>query len=190
MDTKLLDFLVDLAVRLRLALLPIGVDERPLVRDWCDFLGMRASEEQIRQWAEQSPPCWAVVSGPISQAVILEFNGVRGNITMKALGLAPHVRTGDGYHIYMRDPGWPITMFSEQADLAKKYPDVRIRADRGYGIVCGRTIFGQCTLLRELIPNPLESIPDDLRALLGLLKPTTIPDDLRAILGLPKPPKT
>jgi hypothetical protein len=116
--------LIETAMRLGFALLPIGLDKRPLTKSWKEFQRMRASREQVELWAKEQPPAWAIITGAISGVVVLDFDGAVGNSTMQALGLNPHVRTGSGgHHVYFAHPGWHVPTISSKSkrDLGERY---------------------------------------------------------------------
>jgi len=126
-------------------------------------------------WDQQfDPPAWAVITGAISGVVVVDFDGDAGNATMRALGLTPHVRTGSGgHHVYFEHPGWHVSTVNSKAKraLGERYPGLDIRADGGYAIFAGRTSAGEYVWLREMVPDPLDVLPDEVRAALGLLVP-------------------
>jgi hypothetical protein len=169
-----------MAIRLAFAVLPVDLEKRSFVA-WKGYQITAPSQEQVTTWEQQfNPPAWAIITGAISGVIVLDFDGARGIATMRALGLNPHVRTGSGgYHIYFRHPGWPVSTVNSKSkqELGEKYPGLDIRADGGYAIFAGRTEKGEYTWLREMIPDPLDTLPDEVREALGLLFPPPPPTE-------------
>ena len=108
--------LIEQAMRLSWALLPVGPDKRPLVKSWKEFQLTRASQVQVESWVQGHPPAWAIITGAVSGVIVLDFDGEAGNATMRALGLNPHVRTGSGgHHVYFVHPGWPVATVNSKS---------------------------------------------------------------------------
>ncbi|HLH30353.1 MAG TPA: bifunctional DNA primase/polymerase [Terriglobia bacterium] len=159
-----IQFLVEMALRLRFAIIPIRSDKRPVLASWKEFQSLCPSQAQVELWARDQPPAWAIITGAISGVVVLDFDGDRGIATMNALGLLPHVRTGSGgFHAYFRHPGWYVATVNSKAkrELGDRYPGLDIRADGGYAIFAGRTQAGEYTWLRDMVADPLDMLPDD-----------------------------
>ena len=55
--------------------------------------------------------------------------------------------------------------------LGARFPGLDIRADGGYAVFCGQNESGSYQWVREMRPDPLDTVPTNLRALLGLLHP-------------------
>src|ERR1017187_4926308 len=144
-------------------LLPVDMDKHPLTKSWKEFQVARASEAQIEQWLRIDPPAWAIITGAVSGIVVLDFDGDRGNATMGALGLNPHVRSGGGgHHVYFQHPGWPVSSVNSKSKqaLGEKYPGLDVRADGGYCVFAGRNRSGEYEWLRDMVPDPQELLPD------------------------------
>src|SRR4051812_17864237 len=96
------------AWRLGFNVFPVGLDKKPRSA-WKSYQVRRIHEEEINQWMNMTPPAWAVVTGRISNVIVLDFDGAKGLHTMRQLKLDPHVRTGSGgYHVYFKHPGWNV----------------------------------------------------------------------------------
>ncbi len=98
---------------------------------WKDYQHQRADELQIIQWWEQWPDSnIGIVTGKISQLVVVDIDGPKGEESLREAGLehfrAPTVLTGGGgRHLYC----W----YSEQARTgAGILPKVDVRADGGF----------------------------------------------------------
>jgi hypothetical protein len=170
-------FLVEMAMRLALSIIPIRINKRPF-ESWEEYQRGAATQSQVEMWMRENPPAWAIVTGAVSRVIVLDFDGERGNATMRALGLDPHVRTGSGgHHVYFVHPGWhaPTVNSKSKRSLGERYPGLDIRADGGYAIFAGRSSSGEYVWLRDMTPDPLELLPDDVREALGLLTPPPPP---------------
>lgn len=166
-------FLLEMALRLAWAIIPVDLNKRSMF-PWKGYQLRPPSQEQVELWKPGDPPAWAVITGSVSRLVVLDFDGDNGNATLNRLGLTPHVRTGSGgHHVYFRHPGWhvPTVNSKSKRSLGENYPGLDIRADGGYAIFAGRTNAGEYFWLREMEPDPLDILPEDLRDALGLLVP-------------------
>src|ERR1035438_1554970 len=65
--------LIEQAMRLSWALLPVGPDKRPLVKSWKEFQLTRASQVQVESWVQGHPPAWAIITGAVSGVIVLDF---------------------------------------------------------------------------------------------------------------------
>lgn len=103
--------------------------KHPLV-SWAALQGASAEEETVREWWRRWP--WAnvgVVTGAFSDIVALDVDGPQGVESVRSAGLQlPRTvssRTGRGWHLYFRHPGWQVTTRSGIL------PGVDIRGDGG-----------------------------------------------------------
>ena len=162
------------ATRRGFSIIPVGSDKRPALTTWKPYQTRRASEDELRQWAQKRPTGWAVVTGEISGLIVLDFDGERGLETMQALGLQPHVQTGSGgAHVYFAHPGHHVPTLNSKSkiEMGQRWPGLDIRADGGYACFAGRNRSGAYEWLRELDPEPIDLLPTDLQEFLGLLPP-------------------
>jgi len=151
--------------------IPVNSDKRPRF-PWKTYQERLPTVEELNDWWKQRPDAWAVVTGAISGIVILDFDGEDGLGTLDRLSLQPHVRTGSGgAHVYYRHPGWPVKTLNCKSshDLGLNYRGMDIRADGGYAVFAGRNLTGGYEWLRAMEPDPLETLPLDLRQFLGLI---------------------
>src|ERR1041385_5210681 len=172
------------------SVIPIGLNNKPLIV-WKDLQNRRATLEELVAWGRKRPAGWGVVTGKISNLVIVDFDKGRGVASMEGFALAPHARTGSGGgHVYFKYPGWHVPTLNSKAkkSLGAKYPNVDVRGDGGYAIFHGRNAQGIYQLTRD--PADLESLdrlPMDLRELLGLAPASTeqllLIEKLRKALG-------
>ena len=162
------------ALALGWSVIPCRPDKRPCL-SWRKFQKVRATEEEIRSWqATYNPSAWAVITGAVSGVVVLDFDGETGNRTRAALKLTPHVKTGSGgSHVYVDHPGWGTRTVNGKSKqiLGEQFPGLDIRGDGGYAVFCGQNESGSYQWVREMRPDPLDTVPSNLRALLGLLHP-------------------
>lgn len=90
------------------AFIPVGPNKKPLVK-WSEYQNRQPAEEELEQWAQLNPSCWAVVTGRVSGVVVLDFDGPEGAQTLQNLGLKAHIKTpSGGNHVYVKYPGVPV----------------------------------------------------------------------------------
>ena len=156
------------------SVIPVGIDKKPYL-SWKHLQDRAASLKELEAWqAEFTPAGWAIITGAVSGVVVLDFDGTAGLDLLKRLGLNPHVRTGSGgHHVYFQHPGWPVQTVNGKTKrtLGQRFRGLDIRADGGYGVFWGRNEEGEYKILRDLVPDPIDIIPPDLRDLLGLAAP-------------------
>ena len=162
------------ALALGWSVIPCRRDKRPCL-SWKQFQSRKPTPEEIRSWqSEYSPWAWAVITGTVSGVVVLDFDGETGDRTRAALKLTPHVKTGSGgSHVYVDHPGWGTTTVNGKSKqiLGEHFPGLDIRGDGGYAVFCGQNESGSYQWVRKMRPDPLDTVPNNLRALLGLLHP-------------------
>ncbi len=151
-------------------------DGQPKRLGWKQLQTRRASPKEVLYWQKTyDPAAWAVITGTISNLVLLDFDGQVGQQTRTRLGLAhPHVQTGSGgHHMYFQHPGWPVPTLNSKSsvELGKRWPGLDIRADGGYAAFCGSNTSGPYRWLRDPTLEDLALLPEDLRQFLGLLLP-------------------
>ncbi len=143
----------------RWSMIPLRGKRQPLFQ-WKQFQERRPSPLELLNWQEtQSPSLWAVVTGALSGVVVLDFDGLA---TLAALGLEPHVTTpSGGAHVHVLHPG-PDVRAITRAPLDERWPDMDVRGDGGYAVVCGHDGAGEY-VWHDREPLPWEVLPDDLR---------------------------
>jgi putative DNA primase/helicase len=166
---------MDAATSLNWSIIPIDITKKPYF-SWKSQQTTRATVEQIERWQKQyNPAAWAVVTGSISNLIILDGDGEAGIKTFESLGLDPHRRTGSGgWHADFEHPGWHVPTLNSKSkkELGARWPGLDIRGDGGYAVFCGRNTEGEYVWLRT--PGELDSLdilPNDLRSFLNLLNP-------------------
>ncbi len=156
--------------------IPVNRDKRPRF-PWKVYQERLPTTDELNEWWKQRPDAWAVVAGAISGIVILDFDGQDGLATLRGLDLHPHVLTGSGgAHVYFQHPGWPVKTLNckSKHELGQRYAGMDIRADGGYAVFAGWNLSGEYEWLRDMEPDPLDSLPLDLREFLGLVKQEVI----------------
>ena len=127
----------------------------------------------------------AMVTGKVSGIVVLDFDGEAGKQLLGKFGLKPHVRTpSGGLHLYVVHPGWRVpTLNSKVHEQLAAYKGLDIRADGGYAVMPPTVRDGKAYQeLRDLTPDSLDVLPDELRGVLGLLHaPVAAPRPVRTI---------
>lgn len=156
------------------SIIPVNREKKPLFA-WKEYQNQRPTAEMLEKWdKEYSPAGWAIITGEVSGVIIIDFDGAEGIQTSKRLQSKPHTRTGSGgSHQYLEYPGWPVQTLNSKSkvEMGKLYPGLDIRADGGYAVFCGRNGAGEYQQLRDLTPDPLTMLPDDLKNYLGLSHP-------------------
>ena len=175
MNTPEIPDAVARALSLGWSVIPVRRDKSPYVSSWKQFQSRNPTLEEVLSWQlEYNPTAWAVITGAVSGVVVLDFDGETGEGTRTTLKLNPHVKTGSGgSHVYVDHPGWGTTTVNGKSKqiLGEQFPGLDIRGDGGYAIFCGRNESGSYQWVREMRPDPLDKVPSNLRALLGLLHP-------------------
>lgn len=175
MTKKVVTQVIEIASHLGWSIIPVDINKKPYF-SWKQYQQERATPEQLAQWQQQyNPPAWAVITGVISNLIILDGDGEAGRETFERLGINPHRHTGSGgLHADFEYPGWyvPTLNSKSKVELGERWPGLDIRGDGGYAILCGRNASGEYTWLREIGElTKLDTLPKDLRNFLGLLYP-------------------
>ena len=172
-DTEIPD-LVARALSLGWSVIPCRADKRPCLA-WKQFQSRTPTPKEIQSWhSRYNPSAWAVITGAVSGVVVLDFDGEAGDRTRTDLKLTPHVKTGSGgSHVYVDHPGWGTKTVNGRGKtiLGEQFPGLDIRGDGGYAVFFGQNESGTYQWVREMRPDPLETLPNNVRNLLGLLHP-------------------
>lgn len=117
---------------LGLSIIPINTEKTPLV-EWKKYQKERPRPSDIATWFNSSFFTSAgigIVTGEISGVVVVDFDGDEGLVMMKKLeiGKTPIAKTGKGYHVYYKHPGFTCRNF------ARKRPGMDFRGDGGYAV--------------------------------------------------------
>lgn len=166
---------VQAAAERQWSIIPVRADKRPAIPSWKGFQTERPSLQQLQAWADRPGVTgWAVITGKVSNLVILDFDGDDGRKLLKELKLRAHVTTGSGgAHVYLQHPGWAVPTLNSKSsgEMKKRWPGLDIRADGGYAVFWGKNKSGQYRWLRKAELEPLGAIPADLRHFLHLMHP-------------------
>jgi hypothetical protein len=108
------------------------------------------------------------VTGELAGVVVADFDGEEGVKLMRKWGIKAHVRTGSGgFHWYALHPGWRVkTMNAKSCKGFWPWPGLDIRGDGGFAVLLGRNKDGPYEQLRELVPDPFDALPEEVRTFL------------------------
>jgi hypothetical protein len=134
-------------LRLGWSIVPCGLNKQPLVK-WKKFQTELPTEEQVLEWQEKlKPASWALITGMLSNRVVLDFDGETGARTREALGLpAPHRRSPrGGHHLDCLWPGFKVKTLTckNDAALMERCPGCDPRGDGGFCIILGKSADGE-----------------------------------------------
>ena len=148
----------------------------PLV-GWKEFQTRLPTEQEVTSWFNKWPDAnIGIVTGKISGIVVFDLDSDHAVQYAEDEGGfpdTPKVKTGKGYHYYMRYPGFEV-----RNDVRKEL-DIDIRADGGY-VVAPPSIHGSgnhydwedCSSIFDIIPAACESwMVDYLKSMMDKTKP-------------------
>lgn len=118
-----------LAETLGYAVIPVGKNKKPLLKNWKEFQTKAPTIEQIEAWWEQWPDAnIGIITGKVSGITVIDVDTHMG-ASDAPFPLTYAVRTGNGglqlYYAYQ--PGLTIS-----ANKYPQFPHVDIRSDGGY----------------------------------------------------------
>lgn len=145
-----------------------GHQKKPCV-PWKRYQGQFPTADQLRQWDRKfRPERWGLVTGRLAGIVVVDFDGDAGQKLIKEWRIKPHVRTGSGgFHWYLRHPGWRVpTLNAKSSERSWPWPGLDIRGDGGFAVLLGRNQNGPYKQLRELVPDPFDALPEEVREFL------------------------
>jgi hypothetical protein len=105
--------------------------KRPLI-SWQEYQQRRASLDEIQNWINIYPKRdIGVVTGPISQILVLDIDGEDGELSLRGFNLPVTwtVKTKRGWHYYFR---WTSTLDGKVTTKAGVKPGVDVRGEGGY----------------------------------------------------------
>lgn len=143
------------AVAAGFSVVPADMNKRPKVK-WRRWVDEPQTGEEINALGHGS--LWAIVTGALSNVVVLDFDGPAGLETMKSLGLEPTVRTAAGAHVYVVHPGYPV---KSSAKAFPDYPGLDIKGDKSLAFFYGRSKKGEYQPV-QWPPFPID-LDEDLR---------------------------
>ena len=101
----------------------------PIVK-WKEFQTRHPTVEEVSSWFDKWPHAnIGIVTGEISNLVVFDLDSESAEEFAESEGGFPDtvkVKTGKGYHVYMKHPGFKV-----ENDVRKEY-DIDIRGDGGY----------------------------------------------------------
>lgn len=111
----------------------------PLIA-WKEYQKRLPTIEEVNNWFNMNPEAnIGIVTGAVSHLVVFDLDSEHAVKYAEEMGGFPSytvkVKTGKGYHIYMRHPGFHVN------NQVKKALDIDIRADGGY-VVAPPSIHG------------------------------------------------
>src|ERR1039458_2447845 len=169
MKASLTDQAIEFLVKRRWPMLPSrGPQKKPCV-GWKRFQEQLPTPDQLRRWnREFRPERWGLVTGRLAGIVVVDFDGEKGTDLVQRWGIQPHVRTGSGgFHWYVQHPGWRVpTLNAKSGKVSWSWPGLDIRGDGGFAVLLGRNSNGPYQLLRDLVPDPFDALPEQVRTFL------------------------
>jgi hypothetical protein len=169
MSAPLIDQAIQFLVERGWPMLPsAGTQKKPCV-GWKPFQKQLPTVEELRAWdREFRPERWGVVTGALAEVVVADFDGEQGCELMQKWDIKPHLRTGSGgFHCYVQHPGWRVpTLNAKSGKASWPWPGLDIRGDGGFAILLGRNSNGSYVQLRDLVPEPFEMLPEEVRSFL------------------------
>jgi hypothetical protein len=169
MRASLTDQAIEFLVERRWAMLPsCGTQKKPCV-GWKSFQEQLPTVDELREWDRRfRPERWGLVTGRLAGIVVADFDGELGIDLMRTWDLNPHIRTGSGgFHCYLQHPGWRVpTLNAKSSKASWLWPGLDIRGDGGFAVLLGRNSNGPYVQLRDLVPEPFDTLPAEVRAFL------------------------
>jgi len=111
------------------SVIPVNFDKKPLL-EWKEYQRRRPTLKELYQWFYKDQKNIAIVTGRISDLIVLDIDGEEGQQSLKEnkllpLDETPCVKTGRGYHLYYhyRDG---------VKNLVKILPGIDLRSEGGY----------------------------------------------------------
>lgn len=142
-----------------------GDSKGPCTSTWKEYQTILPTASDLRKWATVlAPTRWGVVTGELSNLVIVDFDGDEGREWLLKWKLQPQVRTGSGgYHVYFRHPGWRVPTMNAKTSQEWPFKGVDVRGDGGYAVVFGSNSSGEYSLVGgDIEPFPAEDFPAEI----------------------------
>lgn len=145
--------------------------KHPLLKSWKEYTQRKPTAEEIATWLHRWPRCnAAVITGPISDLVVVDVDGVRG---LQSIAQKTHwwqtfsVRTANGWHLYFQYPDGGEIIKSSASTLPN-LPNVDIRATDGY-VVGPYSSHPSGKPYTVFSNRPIAPLPPDLHDMLAAL---------------------
>jgi len=89
---------------IRFSVIPVNIDKKPLL-EWKEYMQRRPTLKELYQWFYKGQNNIAIVTGRVSDLIVLDIDGEEGKQSLKEKKLlpldeTPCVKTGRGYHLY------------------------------------------------------------------------------------------
>jgi hypothetical protein len=169
MSATITDQAIRFLVDRRWPMLPSnGPQKKPCIA-WKQFQEQLPTVEQLRGWEREFRPArWGLVTGELAGIVVVDFDGDKGSELMEKWGIKPHLRTGSGgFHVHVKHPGWRVpTLNAKSGKASWPWLGLDIRGDGGFAVLLGRNSNGPYVQLRDLVPEPFDVLPEEVRTLL------------------------
>lgn len=112
--------------------LPVGVDKRPIVKEWKRWQTEQQSDEQVMEWFNNGANV-AIITGKISGLTVIDIDTKGGqeqaNEMLLKFPKTKIVQTpSGGYHLYYKY----AEGFTVSANAYPQFPNVDIRSEAGY----------------------------------------------------------
>lgn len=92
-----------------MSVIPLHAKKKtPAVTEWTTFQSAIASPHKLIEWFANDPRNLGLVTGAVSNVVVLDVDQLEGLQTIEPLPLTPTVITGKGKHYYFRHPGFDV----------------------------------------------------------------------------------
>ena len=130
--------------------------------------------EQAQAWQREfQPRLWGVKTGAKTGILVVDVH----RDLSESLGLRPHVYSDDRRQVYLNHPEWVVP----SADLeTESIGNIRLCAERGAWVFFDVADWRRFMWARPMKLDPLEVLPPELRAVLGLSQPPQPqPEDAR-----------
>lgn len=103
---------------------------------WKEYMSEPADPATVNRWNRKYPNhLWALVTGEVSQMIVLDFDGAEGLATMAELGLQPMVTTpSGGAHVWVSAVG----VVARTQGYGPTYPGMEVKANGGKATFAGR----------------------------------------------------
>jgi hypothetical protein len=163
----LLDRALELAA-IGCSIIPCSLDQTPMLDKCKSYQTASATSEHITTWATTlKPSAWAIVSGTISDRIVVDFDGEKSKQWLDKFGWSPHVQSGSGgFHVHLVHPGTWVKTMNAKSTKNWPWPGVDIRGDGGYAVTIGRNSNGVYRQLRDFADlDPFDLLPSQLRQL-------------------------
>jgi hypothetical protein len=116
-------------LKLGWSVIPLGIDKRPLI-EWKPFQSEKASEEQINEWFSKTEVNIGVVTGKISNLIVVDIDPRHGGTeeAFKDIQTVKSATGGGGWHYYFQY----VEGVQNSANIK---PGIDIRGEGGYVVV-------------------------------------------------------